>query len=1297
MSRSALDPSQVQQQAQVLEDSAAWSELLDYAQRQRPHCDDQPQLSGYLDYLTGRALVELEQSEQAEIALRRACTALPEFPYAFQLLGRSFAIQKQWAAAAAAQERCIALKEDFGYAWMELGRARDALGATAAALQAYRQADKLLPGDDWLECRLIHLQVKEALEGGDHKLAASRIVALQQQRSLPPSQLLTWLEAAAALARCGRWPEAIQLAAAIRSGGEKAGRPSPLGTRAPLLLLSLAVLMAPKTSAQIQPQALAGTLLETLWLPNEPKEDAFWHRTLVELLSTVSQVLTSGWPQHNRGQVALVLALVQVTSERFNDHERALALLEQLAVLPELTDGERRLLDERCGLMALAAKRPLQAGRHLLRVPEAQRSPSVQAALNGAQLSLAGRHLPLDLRQGQTTALQLLREFAQRPRSSQIRADLNQLLWKLNKRVIDDTNAMAHASGPISTAQELRRRGLNLISALTTQSLNPPGLAPMPTHWRPARRWLLVANASLPQCFLYRVEQKKEQLESLDREVRIIDVEDCNSWSIASALLWADRVVVCRLPGTYPVLRTMSLARRMGLTVYYDIDDLIFDQEHFPPPLPSYGGTISAELHTGLAMDAPLFEAAMAEADALVFSTTTLATRWGQLHPKGQQPVHVLANMAPPALRREAKTIQPQLHQAVADGHLRLLVSSGTLAHKQVWVDELAPALAEILEKHPQVQLDLVGSIEWPQEQRTVASGRIRSLPFSDYPTYLRHVGRAHIGLAPLEPGIVTDAKSAIKWMEYSLMGLASVVSPTATYKDILKEGSEVLFAADRQGWVRALERLIRDRQLRTQLAIKAQEQAEALFGPRQGQRFWQELDTANHQAQSPSHRRKQLVINCFFAPQSVGGATRVAQNRVRELLDQADAPDVTVLCVDLDPWQGGQRSVQELMNVAEDKTPDLHQANKGHELLQLLPQAMALGLGEKLINLTNDQKTTRSNTENGRSQGQGGNLPLDVHHWHGARVVRLSVTNKPWDWHHDGDVERFCRDWFEREGFDAIEAHSMQILTAAPLRVAKEMGIPYTVVIHDAWWLSQLQFLTRDDGTAVDPIDPLAAIDSSAHPAVKEAAHERRRDLFKLLEGAQERLAVSDTFAELHRRAGVRDMGVRTNTVARPEGEEIRQHCQRNSGEPIRICMVGGMAVHKGYAIFRAAVQQAGLGHKARITVIDHRLDEGDPSYSLQWGGSPVQFCASIPMTRMNHFYGSQDVLVAPSIWPESFGLVTREALQLGLWVIASDIGALAEPIDDGVNGRKVVPRCVPTLTKALREIIDNPQLLKA
>jgi hypothetical protein len=47
-----------------------------------------------------------------------------------------------------------------------------------------------------------------------------------------------------------------------------------------------------------------------------------------------------------------------------------------------------------------------------------------------------------------------------------------------------------------------------------------------------------------------------------------------------------------------------------------------------------------------------------------------------------------------------------------------------------------------------------------------------------------------------------------------------------------------------------------------------------------------------------------------------------------------------------------------------------------------------------------------------------------------------------------------------------------------------------------------------------------------------------------------------------------------------------------------------------------------------------------------------------------MAGFYSEQDVLFAPSIWLESYGLVSREALSAGLWVVAAQTGAMADPI---------------------------------
>jgi glycosyltransferase involved in cell wall biosynthesis len=202
----------------------------------------------------------------------------------------------------------------------------------------------------------------------------------------------------------------------------------------------------------------------------------------------------------------------------------------------------------------------------------------------------------------------------------------------------------------------------------------------------------------------------------------------------------------------------------------------------------------------------------------------------------------------------------------------------------------------------------------------------------------------------------------------------------------------------------------------------------------------------------------------------------------------------------------------------------------------------------------------------------------------------------------------------------------------------------------------------------------------------------ERRRDLLGILAGADERLAVSESFADLYRQAGVRKVGVRRNRS--PEAAQAvadQPRTQRHRDEPVRYCMVGGMAVHKGYAVLRAAIQAAQLGSGASFTVVDHRLKADNPGYHLRWGGSAVAFIPPLPMDRMPRFYASQEVLIAPSIWPESFGLVTREALAAGLWVIASRAGALAEPIQHGVNGLVVEPGSIAGLQAALTETMNR------
>ena len=69
-------------------------------------------------------------------------------------------------------------------------------------------------------------------------------------------------------------------------------------------------------------------------------------------------------------------------------------------------------------------------------------------------------------------------------------------------------------------------------------------------------------------------------------------------------------------------------------------------------------------------------------------------------------------------------------------------------------------------------------------------------------------------------------------------------------------------------------------------------------------------------------------------------------------------------------------------------------------------------------------------------------------------------------------------------------------------------------------------------------------------------------------------------------------------------------------------------------------------------------------------------------------------DWVVVPSIWWENSPLVIQEAFAFGRPVICSDIGGMAEKVDDGVNGLHFRARDVESLATAIERAVADPSL---
>ncbi|QIG79550.1 glycosyltransferase [Stakelama tenebrarum] len=134
-----------------------------------------------------------------------------------------------------------------------------------------------------------------------------------------------------------------------------------------------------------------------------------------------------------------------------------------------------------------------------------------------------------------------------------------------------------------------------------------------------------------------------------------------------------------------------------------------------------------------------------------------------------------------------------------------------------------------------------------------------------------------------------------------------------------------------------------------------------------------------------------------------------------------------------------------------------------------------------------------------------------------------------------------------------------------------------------------------------------------------------------------------------------------------------------RDATEPeVRLVFVGRDDDQKGFDTLCAAM--------ARIADAPVRLDAIGPDRSDRQSPNIVRH-GWLTRETVAAFLAEADAMVVPSRW-EGFGLVAAEAMRQGLAVIASDVDALPELVEEGVTGRLFPADDPARLAEILREL---------
>lgn len=265
-------------------------------------------------------------------------------------------------------------------------------------------------------------------------------------------------------------------------------------------------------------------------------------------------------------------------------------------------------------------------------------------------------------------------------------------------------------------------------------------------------------------------------------------------------------ILVCQRQLSDSVLEFVYEQKAMAKTIVYELDD---DFWHLPVKNPVYR-YYQAE---GLGRLAKFIRVA----DVITVSTEPLKRVVETMHDH----VVVLPNAVDPDL---ADTVTgSHVEQQTRRGAKVRIGWSGSNFHDGD-LDCAIDALIT-LTKRPDVQLVFFG---WVPEriQREVPIGRIEFHPFVPTNNYYHAMAalRLDIGLAPLRDNRFNEAKSNLKYLEYSMFKIPTVASPVYPYTRTITHGEDgILVKKNRhQEWLRQLTRLVEDRAERDRLARNA-------------------------------------------------------------------------------------------------------------------------------------------------------------------------------------------------------------------------------------------------------------------------------------------------------------------------------------------------------------------------------------------------------------------------------------------------------------------------------------------
>ncbi|NGO43865.1 glycosyltransferase [Streptomyces ureilyticus] len=277
----------------------------------------------------------------------------------------------------------------------------------------------------------------------------------------------------------------------------------------------------------------------------------------------------------------------------------------------------------------------------------------------------------------------------------------------------------------------------------------------------------------------------------------------------------------------------------------------------------------------------------------------------------------------------------------------------------------------------------------------------------------------------------------------------------------------------------------------------------------------------------------------------------------------------------------------------------------------------------------------------------------------------------------------------------DVVHVHNVfPLLSPAVLAACADVGVPVVATLHNYTQVCSPGTLHRDGRSCTDCVGSRASLPAVRHgcyrnsrlatvPLAVSLTVNRRR----WWSGVERFFCISEAQRDLLVRSGMppERLTLKHNFVPDPGA------CRTGAGE--QLLFLGRLAEAKGVRLLMAAWDEIAAGGGVGVPLVlagAGPLEREVTAWAA--GRDDVRYVGLLDPAQVRQAVARSVAVVAPSMAPETFGLVVAEAMAAGVPAVAAGHGAFVELLEDGVTGLLHQPGEPASLASCMRRIAAEP-----